>query len=79
MLEDDFEWDEAKNAANYAKHGVTFERARLVFSDRFAVDEYDDRIDYGEERFTIVGRVEDIILFVAYAERGDRVRIISAR
>ena len=78
-LDDEFEWDEDKNAANYAKHGVSFEQARLVFEDAFAVEEYDVRADYGEERFTIAGMVEDVLIFVAYTERGDRVRIISAR
>lgn len=73
----DFEWDEAKNAANYAKHGVTFEFATFVFSDPFALGGIDNRIDYGEERF--IGMVEGVLVFVAYTERGDRVRIISAR
>ncbi len=79
MRDDDFEWDDAKNAQNYAKHGVWFERARFVFADVFAVGEIDDREDYGEDRFLITGMVEGTLLFVAYAERGDRVRIISAR
>jgi hypothetical protein len=79
MKDDDFEWDEAKSIANDAKHGVTFERARQVFNDAFAVGNYDDRADYGEDRFTMIGMVEDTLLFVAYTERGDRVRIISAR
>jgi hypothetical protein len=77
--DDDFEWDDAKNAADYAKHGVWFERARLVFADAFAVGAYDDREDYGEDRFTIAGMVEGTLLFVACAEHGDRVRIITAR
>jgi uncharacterized protein len=79
MQDENFEWDDDKNAANYAKHGVSFEQARLVFKDAFAIGEYDDRADYGEERFIIVGMAEGVLIFVAYAERGDRVRIISAR
>jgi len=74
-----FEWDEAKATANYAKHGVSFDRARLVFSDPTGVAESDDRDDYGEDRFTRVGMVEGVLLFVAYTERGDRIRIPSAR
>ena len=74
-----FEWDEDKNASNYAKHGVPFEQAELVFKDLFAVGKYDDRADYGEDRYTIIGMVEDVLIFVAYTERDDRVRIISAR
>ena len=79
MNDNDFEWDDAKNASNFAKHGVTFERARLVFSDVFAVGEYDDRRSYGEDRFALTGMVEGTLLFVVYAERDERVRIISAR
>lgn len=79
MRDDEFEWDDDKAAANFDKHGVAFERARLIFDDSFGIGEYDDREDYGEDRFTLVGMVEGTLLFVAYAERGDRVRIISAR
>ena len=74
-----FEWDDAKAASNYAKHGVSFARARLVFSDPFGMGEYDDRSDYGEERFTRIGMVEGTLFFVSYTERDDRIRIISAR
>lgn len=75
MNRDGFEWDDA----NYVKHGVSFDRARLVFSDPFGVAEFDDRYEYGEDGFTRVGRVEATLLFVSYTERGDRIRIISAR
>lgn len=78
MLE--FEWDEAKARSNAAKHGVTFERAQLVFSDPFAVSIVDDRESYGEERFILIGMAEASLLFVAFTERGDdRIRIISVR
>jgi uncharacterized protein len=80
MQDEKFEWDDTKNASNLAKHGVGFSRARLVFADAFAVAEYDDREGYeGEDRFTIVGMVEGTLIFVAYTERGERVRIINAR
>jgi hypothetical protein len=79
MIGEEFEWDDAKNAANFAKHGVTFERACLIFADGFAVGGYDDRQNYGEERFTIIGMVEGVLLFAAYTENRDRIRIITAR
>jgi uncharacterized DUF497 family protein len=79
MKDDDFEWDDAKAAANLANHGVSFARARLVFADPFAVGRIDDRQDDGEDRFTMVGMVEGTLIFVACTERGDRVRIITAR
>jgi uncharacterized protein len=75
----DFEWDDAKAAANLAKHGVSFEQARAAFDDPFAIDFVDDREDYGEPRLILVGMVENRLLVVAHTLRGDTVRIISAR
>jgi uncharacterized DUF497 family protein len=75
----EFEWDDQKARANARKHGVTFERATGAFTDPFAVAVLDDREDYGEERFVLIGMAEGPLLFVAYTERGDRKRIISAR
>ena len=80
MADDDaFEWDETKAAANDADHGVSFETAKGVFADPFAIERLDDREDYGEDRFIILGMVDDRLLFVAYTLRGDKIRIISAR
>ena len=79
MQDDDFEWDDDKAAQNTAKHGVSFERAARVFSDPFGVAEIDDREDYGEPRFIMVGMVEGDLIFVAYTERDGRIRIITAR
>ena len=54
--------------------------AKTVFRDAFAIECLDDREDYGEERFVIIGMAEGHVLpFVAYTEREDRIRIISAR
>ena len=75
----DFEWDDAKAAANLAKHGVGFEQAREAFDDPFAIDFVDDREDYGEPRLILLGMVESRLLVVAHTLRGDTVRIISAR
>jgi uncharacterized DUF497 family protein len=59
---------------------VSFEVAKTVSQDAFAIDRLDDRENYGEERFVIIGMAEGhILLFVAYTERGERIRIISAR
>jgi uncharacterized protein len=74
-----FGWDDRKAAANYGKHGVSFETARQAFKDVFAIDQPDDREDYGEERFTLLGMVQGRLPFVAFAMRGERIRIISAR
>ena len=51
-----------------------------MFKDPFAVERLDDRADYGEQRYVIVGMAEgQLLLFVAYTERQECVRIISAR
>ncbi len=77
MLE--FEWDDAKARANERKHGVTFERATRAFEDPFAIAALDDRDDHGEERYILIGMTDGTLLFVAHTERGERLRIISAR
>jgi len=74
-----FGWDKSKAKNNYAKHGVSFDLARGVFKDPFAIEFLDDRQDYGEERFVIIGMVDDYLLYVAYTERNEVIRIISAR
>jgi len=79
MNNDGSQWDDAKAAANYAKHGITFEAARDVFKDPFGIEQMDDRQHYGEERWTVLGMVQDRLLLVAYTIRGDSIRIISAR
>jgi uncharacterized DUF497 family protein len=73
------EWNKTKAKLNYAKHGVSFDLAKEVFDDPFAVEFLDDRQDYGEQRFTIIGVVEGRFLSVTYTERKDAIRIISAR
>ena len=76
MLE--FEWDDAKAATNFRKHGVTFEQAAYAFRDSFAVEWIDDRVAYGEERVMLLGISGGQILSVVFTER-ERIRIISAR
>ena len=76
----EFDWDDAKAKANWKAHGVRFELAKTVFNDPFAIERTDDREDYGGERFVLVGMAEGhVLLYVAYAEREERIRIISAR
>jgi uncharacterized DUF497 family protein len=48
-------------------------------SDLFAIEWIDDREAYDEERINLLGMCDGVILHVAYTERGDRTRIISAR
>jgi len=79
-----FEWDEAKNAGNKQKHGVSFELASLVFQDPFVLSKFDGRFAH-EERWLSIGMVGgETIIFVAHTIRDEGnheeiIRIISAR
>jgi uncharacterized protein len=78
-----FAWDEAKSRANQAKHGVSFETAKLVFDDPFQLSIQDRHVE-GEERWQTMGLVgASVILLVAHTHVEDRsreiIRIISAR
>jgi uncharacterized DUF497 family protein len=73
----DFEWDAEKAAANVAKHGVTFEEATTVFLD---LDYLLTRDVVEAERFVAIGMSSLArVLYVVHCERGQRLRIISAR
>ena len=78
-----FEWDSTKAASNAKKHKVTFEMAKTVFYDDFAVQFFDEEHSYADEdRFLLLGMSSDAkLLLVCHCERkdGDVVRIISAR
>ena len=75
----EFEWDNAKASGNYAKYAVSFEAAKRAFNDPFAIEWLDDRFDYGEDRYNLLGMVEGRLLFIAYTLRNDVIRIISVR
>ena len=77
-----FEWDPVKAATNAKKHKVTFETARTVFYDDFAVQFSDEEHSATEDRFLLLGISSDArLLLVCHCERedGDVIRIISAR
>lgn len=77
-----FDWDPAKAASNLRKHGVSFEEARSVFYDEFAVQFYDESHSSDEERFLMLGMSSGAhLLLVCHCERGSGgvIRIISAR
>jgi uncharacterized protein len=79
MDDGNYQCDDAKAASNYAKHGVSFEAARDVFKDPFAIEFVDDREDYGENRFILIGTAGQRLLVVVYTMRDERIRLISAR
>ena len=76
------EWDTNKALANQKKHGVSFEEAKSVFYDDFALQFYDDEQSGEEHRFLMLGfSCESRMLLVGHCEResGNTIRIISSR
>jgi len=75
-----FEWDPRKAATNVRKHGVSFQEAVRVFGDPLARIFDDPDHSAGELRELIVGHAaRQRLLVVSFVERGDKVRILSAR
>lgn len=77
-----FEWDASKAASNKKKHGVTFEEAKSVFYDDFAIQFFDDENSELEDRFLILGLSNEArFLLICHCEldSGNLIRIISAR
>jgi uncharacterized DUF497 family protein len=74
------EWDESKNLLNQKKHRVSFEEAATVFADPLEIMIDDPDHSSAEHRFISIGEsFMKRLLVVSYAERGDKIRIISAR
>lgn len=75
-----YEWDPAKAAATLRKHKVSFAEAASVFLDPLALTFPDPDHSGEEEREITIGfSSKQRALFVSHCERGDRIRIISAR
>ena len=75
-----YEWDAEKARANQRKHGISFDEAATVFLDPLALTFPDPNYSAGEEREITIGySARHQVVFVSHCQRGDRVRIISAR
>lgn len=76
----EFEWDDAKAAANERKHGVSFPEAATAFADPLAALFPDPEHSGDEEREILVGYSEQgRLLIVSFTERPPNIRVISAR
>jgi hypothetical protein len=75
-----FEWDPKKANANLQKHGVSFEMAASAFLDDYSATFLGPDHGRGEHRLITFGIAADgILVVVAHTERGENIRIISAR
>lgn len=76
----EFEWDDAKTARNLRLHGVSFEEAKTTFYDPLALMHADEEHSNEEARFMLLGMSrEGRLLMTLFAERAERIRIISSR
>lgn len=76
----EFEWNENKATLNLKNHKISFTEAATVFIDSLAITILDPEHSFDEEREITVGWSNRLrLLLVAHTERGERIRIISAR
>lgn len=75
-----FEWNQEKAASNIKKHGVSFDEAVTVFWDENALIINDPDHSEDEDHFILLGMSENLrVLVVIHCERGNTIRLISAR
>jgi uncharacterized protein len=75
-----FEWDTDKARKNIKIHGISFDEASTAFKDTLSLTIYDSLHSDEEERFILIGNsCKNRFLIVIHTERGDKIRIISAR
>jgi uncharacterized DUF497 family protein len=75
-----FEWDPNKAKQNLEMHGVSFDEASTAFRDALSLAIYDPLHSEEEDRLVLIGNShKDRLLVVVHTERGDNIRLISAR
>ncbi len=76
----EFEWDRTKAASNLRRHNVSFGEAATIFGDPLSTTVADPDHSMDEDRYITIGvSRRGRLLMAAHTERGDRVRIVSAR
>jgi len=73
-----FEWHEDKRQSNILKHGIDFVGIEEVFEDE-TVTIFDDRFDYGEQRFVTLGLLSGRVVVIVHTETDEVIRLISVR
>lgn len=75
-----FEWNYQKARKNLHKHRVLFEEATTVFGDPLSITISDPVHSSNEDRYVTIGEsIHRRLIVVVYTERGNLIRIISAR
>ncbi len=76
----EFDWDPAKARENEKKHGISFREGATAFADGLSYTIPDPDHSAGEQRFLLLGLTTNArLVVVSHTERGDRIRLISAR
>lgn len=76
----EFEWNQNKAELNFEKHDVSFQEAATVFNDPLSFTFPDPNHSIKESRYVIIGISRfGQLLVVAHTDRGEKIRIISAR
>ena len=76
----EFEWDPRKAEINLRKHGVSFLEAGTVFGDKLSINVPDPDHSDNEDRVITIGwSNRRRLIMISHTDRGDRIRIISAR
>jgi hypothetical protein len=82
MIDLEFEWDKRKAKVNLKKHGISFEEARTIFFDEYAVQFFDPDQSEEEDRFILLGSshiLNALVVCHCFRQEDTVVRIISAR
>ncbi len=77
-----FEWNSKKDQTNTKKHGISFDEAKTVFYDEYAIQFYDPEHSESEDRFILLGtsfKSNTLIVCHFFREEETKIRIISAR
>ena len=75
----EFEWDPDKSEACFTARGFDFAYVLRAFMDADRLIHQDTRWDYEEDRYQLLGTIDERVFFVVYTIRGTVIRIISAR
>lgn len=73
------EWDDNKSERCFTQRGFDFAYAARAYFDPNRLVNADIRRSYGEERYQLMGMIEQRLFVVVYTLRHDAIRIISAR
>ncbi len=75
-----FQWDPNKARANERKHGISFNEASSAFGDPLSLTIYDPDHSRHEKRYILIGEtMSRRLIVISHAEKGNMIRIISAR